>query len=203
MTFALVGAHRTGKSTLARRLSEDMGLHYHDASFGRIAKELGFAAVAPQDVAQRVVMQEQVLKRYEEELGDVARPFITDRTPLDMIGYMLGEVSMHNGLAPELQDRIAVYAEHCIDATERHFDSLIVLRPLPVYTVEEGKPPPDRAYQQAVQMIIEGGAMQVMHKMPVFVIRSSVMERRVEQAAAFVANRCDHMNVARARANLQ
>lgn len=155
--FAFVGAHRSGKSTLARRISADLGYHFYEASFGRMAKELGFDAVADLTLEERMKMQEAVLARYQAEINDLPRPCITDRTPLDMMAYMMAEVGMHSQLDPEMAARIVRYKDACIDIVARFFGCLVVCRPLPAYVFEVGKPPENVAFQWHIQMLIEAG----------------------------------------------
>jgi hypothetical protein len=165
--FGLAGAHRSGKTTLAKRVAEDLGIHYHDASISKFAKELNINAVGDLPVAERVKVQEHILKRYCEEIDKIGRdrmPAITDRTPLDMIGYMLGEVTMHS-TTPEDGKLIAHYVDRCLAATLRHFDTIIVLRPLPTYTADPKSPPESLAYQWQNQMIVEGALAQL-NQMP-------------------------------------
>ena len=77
-----------------------------------------------------------------------------------MIGYCLGEVTMHN-TTPQLGERISAYVLECLEATLTHFDTVIVIRPLPIYTVDRKSPPLNLAYQNLVQLLIEGAANQV------------------------------------------
>lgn len=130
-------------------------MNFHDASVSKIMREAGINAVGDVPLEQRVEAQEFLLKRYLKDLQWAPRPLITDRTPLDMIGYMLGEITMHNTDA-RLGARIQDYVEECLGATITHFDTIFVVRPLLTYVEDPDKPPMNRAYQSLVQMIIEG-----------------------------------------------
>ncbi|MCK1543342.1 hypothetical protein IVB12_15610 [Bradyrhizobium sp. 179] len=130
---------------------------FHDASVSKIMREAGINAVGDVPLEARVEAQEFLLKRYLKDLQWAPRPLITDRTPLDMIGYMLGEITMHNTDAV-LGRRIQNYVEECLGATMIHFDTIIVVRPLTTYVEDPDKPPMNRAYQSLVQFIIEGSA---------------------------------------------
>jgi predicted ATPase len=160
MAFGFAGAHRTGKTTLAKAVAEDLKMAYHDASVSKIMREAGINAVGDVPLAQRVEAQEFLLKRYLKDLQWAPRPLVTDRTPLDMIGYMLGEVTMHNTDAA-LGARIQDYVDACIQATIRHFDTIIVVQPLEVYVEDPDKPPLNRGYQSLVQLLIQGAAIDV------------------------------------------
>jgi hypothetical protein len=119
----------------------------------------GINAVGEVPTEQRIEAQEFLLRRFINDLAKAPRPLICYRTPLDMIGYCLGEVTMHN--TPELGERIHAYVAGCLNATLVHFDIIIVIRPLPVYTADATKPPPSPAYQNLVQLLIERAANQV------------------------------------------
>jgi len=160
MAFGYAGAHRTGKTTLAKRVAEDLGMHFHDASVSKIMREAGIDAVGDVPMEQRIEAQEFLLRRFLQDLNKAPRPLISDRTPLDMIGYCLGEVTMHN-TTPELGKRIDAYVKSCLEATKNYFDTIVILGPLPHYDVAPDKPPPNAAYQRLVQFLVEGAACQV------------------------------------------
>lgn len=155
MPFGICGAHRSGKTTLARAVAEKLEIHFEATNTSEVMRAKGFEMVSDMSVERRIAAQEALLDHHEELLHRLPRPVVLDRTPLDMIAYMLGEVTMHNTSA-ELGTRIMEYVDraHAIAAT--HYDSIFVLRPLPVYEVAEGKPPLNPAYQWGFQMLAEG-----------------------------------------------
>ncbi len=156
MILGLAGTHRSGKSTLARDVAERAGIGYYDGSFGRLAKTLGYESVSKMDIAERLAMQHRVLDLYEREIRQDAGGRITDRTPLDMIAYLMAEVGMHAGLDAAASRAVVAYRDRCIALTRELFDAVFLLQPLPVYVVADGKPSGDPAYQQHIQMLIEG-----------------------------------------------
>ncbi|SER28024.1 AAA domain-containing protein [Faunimonas pinastri] len=158
--FGLIGAHRTGKTTLAKKVAEDLGIHFHETSTTKVMKELGYDAVADLPMAERITAQEKLLDRHIKDLQKLPRPCITDRTPLDMLAYALGELTMHNADS-ELAKRYAAYADRCLETTRLYYDTLVLLRPLPTYEEDPTKPPANRAYQTLIQLLIEGGVDQV------------------------------------------
>jgi hypothetical protein len=160
MSFGFAGCHRSGKTTLAKLVAEDLKMNYFDASTTRVMREAGINAVGDVPIEQRMDAQEFLLKRFLQNLTLAPRPIITDRTPLDMIGYMLSEVTMHN-TSPELGKRINNYVNTCLTATLNYFDTIIVIGPLAHYAADPTKPPPNLAYQRNVQFLIEGAAAQV------------------------------------------
>jgi hypothetical protein len=160
MSFGLAGAHRTGKTTLAKQVAEDLGYSYHNGSVSAIMREFGIDAVGDIPLQQRIEAQEFLLGKYLQNLHWAPRPMITDRTPLDMIGYMLGEVTMHN-TDPVLAKRIDAYVVKCLEAALTQFDTIVICRPLTKYVVDAKSPPLNPAFQSAIQFLIEGACRQV------------------------------------------
>lgn len=156
MILGLAGTHRSGKSTLARDVAERAGIGFYDGSFGRLAKTLGYESVSKMDIAERLSMQNRVLDLYDREIRRDGGGLITDRTPLDMCAYLVAEVGMHAGLEEAASRSVVAYRDRCISLTRELFDAVFLLQPLPVYVVADGKPSGDPAYQQHIQMLIEG-----------------------------------------------
>ena len=121
--FALIGAHRSGKTTTAKAVAERIGIHYHDAGVTRIMQEIGFNPVADLPIEDRLKAQKHLLMRYVEEIKAIKGAFITDRSPLDFIGYTLGEVTMHN-TDLEVGNAIIDYIDACVRVANTHFDRI-------------------------------------------------------------------------------
>lgn len=174
--FGFTGAARSGKTTLAKRVSEEIAIPYFDAATTQAAKEAGFNAVGNLPIGERMELQEFLLKTYLKRVEDAPRPFITDRTPLDMIAYTMAEVSMH-GTTLEQGKRIHKYYEDCLKAVNNLFHLIIIVRPLPFYTVDPTKPPENPAYQWHTQLLMEGGARLM--RPPFMTLGSDALEDRI------------------------
>jgi len=158
--FGISGAQRTGKTTLAKAVAEKLKFHYHDSSVTKIMREFGINPVGDVPLGERIKAQEFLLEKSCDALRQAPRPAITDRTPLDFIAYMLGEVTMHN-TAEEFHEPIQTYVKNCLAAAEKYFDMILIVRPLLTYKAADDKPPPNRAYQSAIQYLIEGAAQNI------------------------------------------
>lgn len=156
MILGLAGSHRSGKTTLARAVAARGGIAFYDGSFGRLARTLGYESVARMSVVERLTMQSRVLDLYEREIQLDAADRITDRTPLDMLAYLMAEVGMHAGLEDAASRAVVAYRDRCIALTRDLFDDVFLLQALPVYVVADGKPSDDPAYQAHIQALIEG-----------------------------------------------
>lgn len=195
MTIGLAGASGTGKTTLAKMIANETTLTYHDASITRLMKEAGIDGVSSLSIDDRVTLQEKILDLYVQDLKKQPGMVITDRTPLDMIGYMLGDVTMHNtDLA--LGKRIHAYVQRCLKATQMNFDSVIILRPLPFYQANETRPPMNPAYQYLVQYIIEGAARDTTTLNWVCLWDDDLNER-LSQSIQFLQERHDQLQAER------
>jgi len=186
MSFACVGSHRSGKSTLAKALAERLDIPYFDASVSKIMSEGGFNGVADLPMIKRIEAQEYLIEKHWELTQKLPRPFITDRSPLDMIGYMLGEVTMHN-TGPQLAERIQRYVKRCLWVTDNTYAGVIILRPLPVYEVDPTKPPENRAYQSLIQTIVEGSARQCSW-ISTATLSTDIHEIRMEASVKYMTN---------------
>jgi hypothetical protein len=120
----------------------------------------GINPVAPTSVADRLRNQELLLDLFLENLSAAPRPALTDRSPLDMAAYMLAEVGMHSDCA-EVDEGITKYVARCLYETNKRFDAIFVVNPLPVYEVDPTKPPPSKAYQWHHRILVGGLAGQL------------------------------------------
>lgn len=186
--FCLIGAHRSGKTTTAKAVAERIGIHYHDAGVTRIMQEIGFNPVADLSIEDRLKAQKHLLMRYVEEIKAIKGAFITDRSPLDFIGYTLGEVTMHN-TDLEVGNAIIDYIDACVRVANTHFDSMMVLRPLPFFTVDPTKPPPNLAYQEQHQLIVEGATQRF--DGPRYFLETTDLQERVDLVMEIIAQRME------------
>jgi AAA domain len=200
MGYGVSGSHGTGKSTLARAVAEKLGLHFLDASVNRFMKEGGFDGLRDLPMEVRIEAQEWLLKRYLEEIAKAPGTFITDRTPLDFIGYATAEVTMHNTPDLDLADRIADYCSNCLEATARHFDMIILVRPLELYEVDPKRPPLNRAYQWSVQYIIEGAMQQVAREVIQGTLITEDLEERINCSCEEIGKRLEALKEIRQKA---
>jgi predicted ATPase len=185
--FGFCGASGVGKSTLARKTAEAMHLHFHESSVTRLMKEGGFNDVADMPPVQRILAQEFVLTRYLQEIEKAPRPCITDRTPIDMLAYTLGEVTMHN-TDPIVAKKIDAYVDRCLVEAMRHFHTIIILRPLPFYQADVKRPPPNAAYRWNIQFLCEGALKMISDTVQECTIFTHDLAERVECAKELIAD---------------
>ena len=154
--IGLCGAHRTGKTTLARAFAEKHGLEFVQTSATQVFKDLGFDAATHYDFATRLTIQEEILKRFDKQYAEIGcKSAIADRTPLDMLAYTMAEAVQH-AVPAELQARFKKYVQSCIDVTNKRFGVLLVVQPGIQIVAEEGKAALNEAYIEHLNSIILG-----------------------------------------------
>lgn len=159
--FGLAGTHRTGKTTLAKKLSETLGLPFLETSVKAIAAEYGFDVDHHSDFDARMDWQEYLLGRLSEKyeaMGDTA--FVTDRTPLCMMAYTLADAP--NGpITQAMDDRVKAYMDACMALTERHFALVGVIQSGIKFEPVAGAPAFNAAYQEKVSAVVVASALEL------------------------------------------
>ncbi len=156
MAVALIGAHRTGKTSLARAYAERRGVPFVETSVSAIWKELGYDPSVTYDFETRLTVQEEILKRVDAVYGNWAGlDFITDRSPLDMAAYTLAE-AIGDRVPASCQQRLAKYVNDCFDVTNRRFGMVFLIQPGIALVHEEGKAAINVGYIEHLNSLILG-----------------------------------------------
>lgn len=184
MCIAFVGAHRTGKTTLAREVSKVTGIPFAETSTTAVMRELGLNPVANMPFMDRLHLQEILLKHHIEWIKTLPRPVILDRSPFDMVAYTVAELGMHHDL--EVDERVMNYMAAAMNVVKRHYGMVLAVRPLTTYEVDPTKPPPSMSYQTHIQFIIEGGMSLLQEMVQTHVIPENDLEERVEIAKGYI-----------------
>jgi predicted ATPase len=156
MVYAFTGSHRSGKTTLAKAVAEDLGIEFYETKTADVMAALGIDIVSALSLADRLGAQELLLNHHLKMLADLPRPLIVDRCPIDFFAYTIAEIGMHSGMNAELDARMTRYLNRCLFEMERNYAVAIVCAPLPHYKIEKNKPAPVRSYQQHFHHIVEG-----------------------------------------------
>lgn len=136
--IGLLGAHRTGKSTLMYEfVKKHPTVKATTFNVGALQKELGFNS-NKQDYPFDVLMQiqEHLILRFEQHLEGLEKidavlrqesMYISDRTPLDLIGYTM--IHANGNLSKVQSDWLIDYVDKCIQLTNKYYDKLILIQP--------------------------------------------------------------------------
>ena len=92
--IGFVGAQRVGKTTTAQRVADYLGLPFIKTDVGGVWTKLGLDPKASYPIGQRIQIQLEILNYLTEHLESEAEKgyFVTDRTPLDVLGYMQADI---------------------------------------------------------------------------------------------------------------
>jgi len=149
------GAHRTGKTTLAKMLADDFGLRHIESSAGRIAHTHGLSFDKQARFADRLEYQDAVLENMEEDMFEASVNYVTDRTPLDAAAYLIADMQATTGTWIEHEEAL-IYLNQALCLTRDYFDMLILVPPALPYDDIPGKPPANVAYQEHHHLLVLG-----------------------------------------------
>ncbi|MDQ3010100.1 MAG: ATP-binding protein [Acidobacteriota bacterium] len=153
MKIGLCGAHRTGKTTLAMELAKLKGAQFVRTRVSEIFKECGLHPAQPMDFATRLNIQIRILDACESDWQAAGENFITDRTPVDLMAYTLGDIQGETQVSYLEFDR---YVARCFEAANRFFDTLIIIQPGIPLTEAEGKAALNKAYIEHINSLVIG-----------------------------------------------
>ena len=130
LKIALCGAHRSGKSTLAKAFAKEHGIKYLDMGTSNVARRLNIDVskqVSPED---RKRLQTGLLSHYAQEIR-TSGSWIADRSVFDLILYCFMEY-------PSEYDWVTAYAADC-ELLASHLTHLVYVPSVIPVTAEEGK----------------------------------------------------------------
>lgn len=127
--LGLVGAHRTGKTTLAEAYAKKSGATLVKMNIGTLQKELGYdSSNQSYDFDTRMIIQEHLLQRFDEIYSSIkGLNAVCDRTPLDLIGYAM--LAVDENLSETQSARLTQYVTDCVNLANERFTSLVLLQP--------------------------------------------------------------------------
>lgn len=164
MIYGLTGASCAGKKTLGRQLSQKLGVPFIPIKITEIASELGLPSTVDNlDFMERITVQYKILCGMEVFLNDLTTPCIIDRTPIDLIAYMLAEINMHSltNTLEIIDSSLVEFYNSCIELTKEYVDRLYCLDYLPLYDLNTKRSPSGLAYQLHRQLLIKGAMSQL------------------------------------------
>ena len=151
--LGLCGAHRTGKTTLAIAISSHLNIPFVRTTTSQVFAQLGLDPAEPMDFQTRLFVQNHVLDAAEQVWQESARPFISDRTPIDMIAYTLGDIQGKTDVDFNL---LSQYIDRCFASTNQFFQNLAIIQPGIPLVYEEGKAALNAAYIEHINVLVIG-----------------------------------------------
>jgi predicted ATPase len=153
--IGLAGAHRTGKTSLARESARALGLSFVETSVSSVFETLGVDPGQPMDFQTRLMVQSVVLKTCIEQWGDQKGSFITDRTPIDMLAYTMADIQ-GDTLDSASEAIMAHYTRSCIKAANDYFGLIVLVQPGIPLKAESGKAALSAGYIEHLNVIMAG-----------------------------------------------
>lgn len=151
--LGLCGAHRTGKTTLAIALADRLNMPFVRTTTSQVFAQLGLDPAEPMDFKTRLFVQNHVLDAAQQVWQNSATPFISDRTPIDMIAYTLGDIQ---GKTEVDFDLLNQYIDRCFASTNQFFQNLVIIQPGIPLIYEEGKAALNAAYIEHINILVIG-----------------------------------------------
>lgn len=126
--IGLLGAHRTGKTTLAKEFSKRMEIPFIPVSISSLQAEIGYNS-AKQDYSfdDRIKIQDHLLTRVVEITNGTQGSSIFDRCTLDLVGYASLAITDH--LSVEQGDWFKQYVTDCVAAANETLNLVTLLQP--------------------------------------------------------------------------
>lgn len=151
----LSGAQRTGKSTLAKKYAETYGIPYLQTSASGTFDRLGFSPKLDYPLPVRLEIQNEILKDLSAQYKAGGIIWITDRTPIDLMAYMLADVQRQN-VSQEDGKRIVDYMERCYEVLNRHFTTITIVQPGIPLTEAATSAPANIGYMEHINALALG-----------------------------------------------
>jgi hypothetical protein len=153
--IGLSGAQRTGKSTLARAYAEEHGVKFVATGASATFARLGLDPKKDYDFATRLRIQREILADCDRLYEKSGTRFITDRTPIDFLGYTLADVTREN-VRGATDRELRRYVDDCYACANKHFTVLILVQPGIALVEEVGKAPANVPYMEHLNALMLG-----------------------------------------------
>lgn len=153
--IGLCGAHRTGKSSLAKLYAKTYGINYVETTVSSIIKDMGYNPNVQYDIVTRIKIQEEVMTKTVSLWETQKSPFITDRTPIDMIGYMIANATQDE-LTHDNDGQFQNYIDRCKEVTNKYFNTVFLIPPVIPVVHTEGKANTTKTYIGHIAYVISG-----------------------------------------------
>lgn len=153
--IGLAGAHRTGKTTLARLIAKSIGIELVDASVRTVFEQLGVDPKEDYSFDKRLWVQNEILAHAANRYAGVKGIGIVDRTPLDFLAYTMADVQRGN-LSPQQSDQFIEYMTRCVELANWHFSMIVLVQPGIPLTECDTSAPALPAYMEHINTILKG-----------------------------------------------
>lgn len=161
MIICFAGAHRTGKTTLAKESAKHIGGEYISVDLGQVQRDAGYDS-SNQDYTfgDRIKIQEILFAHFSKLLSICARYpkeiLFLDRSPMDLVGYTLARVQGGN-LTEEQHAWVMSFIQRCHALTSFFVDVLIGIQPgIPLVDDNDTSAKAASGFVEHINLIIMG-----------------------------------------------
>lgn len=189
--IGFAGAHRTGKTTLAEYVAQELGIRFHATNIADapVWKEIHSSPSDQFTFAERLEIQHRLLDYMEKQLeANDEKAFVTDRTPLDLLGYLFANVD--STCSDLWADSARSLVSRAIRLADKHFDRIFLVQPA-ISTADSsgkrGKVYMSGIYQTAINNNILAFGFNYLHPDKFVVVPASAM--KFEDPVAYVVKR--------------
>jgi predicted ATPase len=205
MIYGLIGASGSGKTTLAMQAAEHMNMAFLPTSISKSAERHGFNAVGALPLHDRINLQHHLLDDMVELINKTDRPAILDRTPVDMIAYMICEVDMHSHTRVSDKDlqRVETYVDSCLDVTSTYFAHVFFLNRLDFQVYDDKpRPPTNPGYSLHTEIVMRGALALLDGKVGISMVETPDFTTRLDHVTSYVEGSLNYYEKARAIARV-
>lgn len=151
--IGLCGAHRSGKTTLAKSLAVRLNFDFLQTSATSVFAKLGLDPKDNLNFNDRFRVQLAILNEFILLWSNCEGNYVSDRTPLDLLAYFLADLRGDSEIKPS---QLNFYTDSCFDACEKYFSNLILVQPGIPLIYEPGKAAMNIGYIEHLNVIMTG-----------------------------------------------
>lgn len=187
--FGITGAHKSGKTTLAKAVAKRWNMKYVDAQLSSVLRAFGVSPNEQVPFAKRLEVQQNMVSHLINLLNDADENFITDRTFLDIAGYTLSY--MPHTVSDIESETVKMIVDQCYRAQAAFYDRTIILGnsfEVGAMEVRDDKATFNWAWNFQLQAIMKGMVLNAANKCPVTFMpdtRSS-LDSRIDKMEAII-----------------
>lgn len=158
--LSLTGTHGSGKTEIATRVAEKMGIPFFPSKAGEVHARYDVAPNTDVPLSLRLTIQEKILEEHRLDFDKATETGgVFDRCPLDFAAYMLTAVGRDGGDTP-INNAIQIYVSACMDRMahqSRGHNPVLFVPQFPGNKKDRGEgKAPGGAYADHHEMIILG-----------------------------------------------
>lgn len=151
--YGLIGAHRVGKTTLAKLFSQRTGIPYHDVDVRGMIAGLGYDPKTQYDIGTRLKIQMHLLDSFETMMEGLPTS-VLDRTPIDFLMYMTADIL--RDFPPALERQFDIYSRSCLEVYNNHFSAGCLIQPGIPLVEAATSAPASAAYIKHLNFVVKG-----------------------------------------------